>query len=137
MSQSIETLTLRLRSTAAITARRFVTHAGAQSGIGAKALGVSKHSAAGAGEELAVAVKGTAIVESGGAVAVGATVVSDATGRAVAGVALAVAAGATGVTSAAANGASVLIGSNLPSHPMGDALQAATAAGQFIEILLR
>lgn len=36
-----------------------------------------------------------------------------------------------------ANGAGILVGSNLPSHPMGDALQGATAAGQFIEILLR
>lgn len=138
MTQYIDMLTLRVRSAGAVTQRRFVTFAGAQvSAAGAKALGVARHGAVGAGEELAVIARGTAIIESGGEVAVGDTIVSDNQGRAVAGAALAVAAGATQVTSGAANGAAVLTGSNLPSHPMGDALQAATAAGQFIEILLR
>lgn len=138
MTQYIDTLTLRVRTTGAVTARRFVTFAGAQvAAAGAKALGVARHNAEGAGEELAVIARGTAIIESGGAVAVGATVVSDNQGRAVTGVALAVVSGATAVTSSAANGAGILVGSNLPSHPMGDALQGATAAGQFIEILLR
>jgi hypothetical protein len=53
------------------------------------------------------------------------------------GTVMAVAAGATGVTSAAANGATVLTGADTPHFPVGDAMQAATAAGQFIEVLLR
>jgi hypothetical protein len=137
MTQYIDLLTLRVRSTGAIARGRFVTHAGGQvAAANAKALGVARHAAVGAGEEVAVITKGTAIVEAGGEIALGATVVSDSSGRAVAGAALAVATGATEVTSSAANGA-ILTGSNLPAHPMGDALQAATAAGQFIEILLR
>lgn len=138
MTQYIDTLTLRVRSAGAITRSRFVTFAGAQvAAANVKALGVAQHQALAAGEEVAVIVKGTAIVEAGGEIALGATVVCGSDGRAVAGAALAVAAGATGVTSTAANGSAILTGSNLPAHPMGDALQAATAAGQFIEILLR
>ena len=51
--------------------------------------------------------------------------------------ALAVAAGATAVTSAAANGAAAISGGEPPQYVVGDALQAATAAGQLVEILLR
>jgi hypothetical protein len=50
---------------------------------------------------------------------------------------LTIVAGATPVTSTAANGATILTGSDMPGFAIGDALQAATAAGQFIEILLR
>ena len=51
-----------------------------------------------------VTIIGTAIVEAGGAIAAGAYVISDNQGRAIAANALAIAPGATAVTSAAANG---------------------------------
>jgi hypothetical protein len=45
-------------------------------------------------------------------------------------------AGGTQVTSTAANGA-IITGADTPIFAVGDVLQAATAAGQFVEILLR
>lgn len=92
----------------AITSFRGVTVAGAQAGAGANSLGPSMNSAA-IGEAVPVVVLGTAVGEAGAAVAVGALLEHDASGRY--------------ITRSA--GVSV-----------GRALTAAGAAGDQIEILL-
>ena len=108
-NQSIPLLTLTIAATAVIAANRFVNAIGAQVVADANAIGVSRTSAA-IGEQVAVDVLGTAVVESGAAFSKGATLKVDSLGRAI-----------TWVTS----GGRVAI-----------ALEAATAAGQFIEVLL-
>lgn len=107
--QNISLLTLTIAATGAIAADRFVTPAGAQAGAGANVIGSARSAAAAAGDKIPVDVLGTAVVEAGAAVAAGATVASDASGRAI----------------TWASGAKV-----------GIALQAAGAAGEFIEVLL-
>lgn len=108
--QSTPILTLTVAAAAAIAANRFVTPAGAQAGADANTLGVARTAAAAAGEKIPVDVLGTAVVEAGAAITAGATLESDANGRAV-----------TWATAGA---------------KVGIALQAAGAAGQFIEVLL-
>jgi len=108
-AQAISLLTLAVTLTGAATACRFVTAAGAQAGADANTLGVTRTTGAIA-EKVPVDILGTAVVEAGAAVAAGATVKSDSTGRAI-----------TWVTSGA---------------KVGLALEAASAAGQFIEVLL-
>jgi hypothetical protein len=107
--QSTPLLTLTAALTGTVAAHRFVTPAGAQAGADAVTLGVAR-SAGVSGDKVPVDVIGTTIVESGAAISAGATLESDASGRAV-----------TWATSGA---------------KVGIALQAATAAGQFIEVLL-
>jgi len=109
MQQSIPVLSLTAVAAGAIAANRFVTPAAAQAGADANTLGVCRQAAV-AADKITVDVLGTAIVEAGAAVAAGATVKSDASGRA--------------ITWASA-GAKV-----------GLALEAAGAAGQLIEVLL-
>ena len=109
MSQNTSLLALAVTLTSAATACRFVTPLGAQAGADANTLGVTRSTGAVA-EKVTVDVLGTVIVESGAAVAAGTTVKSDSTGRAIA-----------WVTSGA---------------KVGLALEAATAAGQWIEVLL-
>lgn len=103
-------LTLPAAAAGAIAARRFVTPAGAQAGADANTLGVALAAAATAGELVPVVVLGTAAVEAGAAIAKGATVKSDAQGRAI---------------PWASSGAKV-----------GIALEAAGAAGEAVEVLL-
>jgi uncharacterized protein DUF2190 len=100
---------LTLVATGVIAANRFVTFPGTQTVADANAIGVTRTAAA-IGDAITVDALGTAVVESGAAVAAGDTVKSDATGRA--------------ITWAAAGA------------KLGQALQAATAAGQFIEVRL-
>lgn len=107
--QAISLLALSAVAAGAIAANRFVTPAGAQAGADANTLGVCRQTAV-LNDRITVDVLGTAIVESGAAVAANDTVKADASGRAI---------------PWAASGAKV-----------GLALQAATAAGQFIEVLL-
>lgn len=109
-AQNTALLTLTVAAAGAIAANRFVTPAGAQAGADANTLGAARFAAAAAGDKIPVDVMGTAIVESGAAVTVNATVKSDASGRAI-----------DWVTSGA---------------KVGIALQAASAAGQMIEVLL-
>lgn len=109
-AQNICILSLPLLLTGTVASKRFVTYAGAQAGAGVNTLGVSDYSGV-AGERINVITHGTAIVETGGAIAAGAAVESDASGRAVT--------KASGVT----------VGRVLPG-------QAASVAGDFIEILL-
>lgn len=107
--QAIPLLTLSVLLTGAVAANRFVTPAGVQAGADANTLGVAR-SAGAIGERVAVDVIGTAVVETGAAVAANATLETDASGRAV-----------TWATS----GPKVAL-----------ALEAASGAGQFIEVLL-
>ena len=110
MSQSsISTLALTLKATTAIAAGRFVTPTGGQCVADTNAIGAARTAAA-VGEAMTVDVRGTATVEAGAVVAAGATVKSDASGRAI-----------PWVTSGAR---------------LGIALEWASAAGQFIEVLL-
>ncbi len=110
MKQSIPVLTLTVNAAGVIAANRFVTAAGAQAGADANALGVARHAAAAANDKLPVDALGTTMVEAGAAVAAGATIKSDASGRAI-----------TWVTSGAR---------------LAVALEAAGAAGEMIEVLL-
>lgn len=108
-TSSFAILTLTMTAPSAVLASRFVTPLGAQAGADANTMGAATAPAA-IGEKFPVDVRGTTTVEAGAVVAVGATVKSDASGRAI-----------TWVTSGA---------------KVGIALEAATAAGQFIEVLL-
>ncbi len=107
--QGISLLALTLDLTGTVTGDRFVTPAGAQTGADGNALGVARSSGV-LGEKVTVDVIGTTYVESGAAFSKGATLKADASGR-----------GITWVTS----GARLAI-----------AQQAATAAGQKVEVLL-
>lgn len=107
--QSIPLLTLTVAASGAVVANRFVAPANRQSVADENTLGVATTAAAD-GDALAVEVLGTAVVEAGAAIAAGATLKSDANGRAITWV---------------ASGAKVAV-----------ALQAAGAAGEFIEVLL-
>ncbi|MBF0371233.1 MAG: DUF2190 family protein [Magnetococcales bacterium] len=135
--QSITLLTLTITASGAITACRGVGHDGAQATTqGQKIVGVACTDAADT-EGLSVDVKGTAVIESGATIAVGDSLIVDASGRGIPVTgALEVASGATPVTSTAADGA-VFTGADLPEFVFADALQAAAGAGEFIEVLLR
>jgi len=100
--------TLTVLAAAAISAYRFVTAAGAVPAAGAWCPGVSATSAA-AGEAVGVVFAGIKLVEAGAAVSAGAAVQTDNAGRA--------------ITLDAGIG-------------LGRALDAATAAGQFIRVKL-
>lgn len=107
--QNIALLSLSIAAVGAIVANRFVTPAGDQAVADENTLGVARSNAAD-GELLPVDVIGTAVVEAGAAISKGATLKSNAAGKAI-----------TWVTS----GAKVAI-----------ALEAATGDGSFIEVLL-
>lgn len=109
MRQSTPVLSLTRVAAGTIAANRFVTPANAQAGAGENTLGVCLQDAV-AADKITVNALGTAIVESGAAVTANATLKSDASGRAI-----------DWVTS----GAKVAI-----------ALESASAAGQFIEVML-
>lgn len=108
-SQHINILNLTVRSTTALIQKRFVNFAGAYATAAGNTMGVAKYDAEGAGEDISVTVLGTAIVEAGGAIAVGAAVEVGTTGKAV------------------TNSAGTIV---------GRALEAAAADGDQIEILL-
>lgn len=107
--QAIAVLSLPLLLSGTVNPNRFVTAAGAQAGADANTFGVCRAGGV-SGERQTCDVLGTAMVEAGAAVSAGATVKSDASGRAI-----------TWATSGA---------------KVGLALEAATAAGQIIEVLL-
>ena len=83
MRQSQPILTLPMKATGAIVARRFITAVGAEAVAAGNALGVSRFAAA-VGETVPVDVLGTAVVEAGGIIAAGALVEVGADGKAVA-----------------------------------------------------
>lgn len=99
---------LSMKLTGTVAASRFTTNLGAQVAAGGNSAGISR-SAGVAGDMVVVDAAGSAVLESGAAIAAGATLQSDATGR--------------GITWA--SGARTAW-----------AMEAATAAGQFIEVRL-
>jgi hypothetical protein len=107
--QATPILALPVTLTGTVAANRFVTPAGAQAGADVNTLGVSRVAGV-SGDKITVDALGTAIVEAGAAIAKGATIETDASGRAV-----------TWATS----GPKVAV-----------ALEAAGAAGEFLEVLL-
>lgn len=109
--QSLNLLTLTISSAGAIALSRFVNTAGAQAGAAANTYGVSEMSAAAAGERIAVTSHGTAVVETGAAIAAGALIETDATGRAI------------------TRAAGPIVGRMAPG-------QVAAGAGAFVEIIL-
>jgi hypothetical protein len=80
--QAIDLLVLTATAVAVITDERFVSTTGGVPSAGANTLGVAKSQAA-SGEKFPVVASGTAIVESGGALAAGAAIETDNQGRAV------------------------------------------------------
>lgn len=109
MQQNIALLTLTRKATAAIAARRFVTVAGAQAAADANAFGVSRTDAV-IGALFPIDVEGTAVVETGGAIADGDTIKVDASGR--------------GITW------------GISGAKVAQALEAAGGPGEFIEVRL-
>lgn len=137
--QAIAILTLSVPvAPSAVTEYRAVDFAGAQATVqGQKIAGVANRGAL-TGDGYEYTALGTAIVEAGAAIAAGASLIVDAQGRAITSTGkLAIAAGAVAVTSVAANGVTDLTGGDAPEFVFADALQAAAAAGDFIEVLLR
>jgi hypothetical protein len=88
-----------------------------------------------AGRAGAVTVAGTACIETGAAVAVGDALIADDEGRAIPAAALAIQSGVTALTSTLSTGN--FVGAILPQHIFAGAMEAATASGQYIQILLR
>ena len=101
-------LTLTAIASGAVAANRFVTHAGAQAGDGANALGGAVNAAA-SGEAFPVNALGTTTIEAGGAFSKGDAIQSNADGKAIV-----KAAGAT----------------------VARALEDSTGAGDFVEVLI-
>lgn len=110
-SGNISTLTLTVVANAAVSAERFVTQSGGYPVAGGVAFGVTRTSAAQAGDLLPVDVQGTSIVEAGAAISLDAALMVDAQGRVV----------------------PLTVGSK---SPVARALGAAAAAGERIEVLL-
>lgn len=81
-ASSTNTLVLSVIATAALTQFRAVTVAGAQAGAAANSLGFAQQGGA-IGDAVPVVVLGTAIAEAGAAIAVGALIELDASGRAI------------------------------------------------------
>ncbi|MCC6195711.1 MAG: DUF2190 family protein [Burkholderiales bacterium] len=109
MRQAISALCLSIPASGAVIGRRFVRPSGAQAGADHNTLGVARADAS-SGAQVPVDVLGTAIVTVGAAVIAGATLKSDANGKAI---------------TWAASGAKIAV-----------ALEAATGADQDIEVLL-
>lgn len=110
MKNAISLLALTMTASGAITANRFVTPAGAVAGAGVNAQGVADSDAA-IGAKFSTNVLGTAVVETGAAIAAGALIETDATGRAI------------------TKAAGVAVARLAPG-------EVATAAGQFVEVVL-
>lgn len=83
MSGNLALLTLTVVAAGPLAANRFVTQAGAYPAAGANAFGVTRSSAAAAGDLVPVDVLGTGIVECAAPITKDAAVMSDADGRAV------------------------------------------------------
>jgi hypothetical protein len=110
MRNGISILALPITATGAITSNRFINAAGTLSAAAGNAQGVAQTDGV-IGDKVTATVIGTEIVETGGAIAAGALVESDATGRAV------------------TKAAGVTLGRLAPG-------ESATAAGQFVEVIL-
>jgi hypothetical protein len=111
MSGNYPLLTLSIAAAGVLAANRFITQAGAYPAAGAAAIGVTRTSAAAAGDLVPTDVLGTTTVETGAAITKDAALMVDATGRVV----------------------PLTVGSK---SPVARALAPAGAAGEFIEVLL-
>lgn len=107
-SGNLSLLTLTVAAAAAVATNRFVTALGAYPAAAAKGLGVAR-TGGGVGELLAIDVLGTSIAEAGGAFVKDDTLELDATGRVV---------------------------KKTAGVGVARALEASTAAGAFVEVLL-
>lgn len=133
--QAHDIFTLSFIAANAVTQYRGVDFSGNQiAAQGARICGVAKRPAA-VGDNFEVAVVGTATCEAGAVIAVGQLLQMDNQGRVIPADAATITAGAVAVTSSAANGA-ILSGGYLPESIIGTALEAASAAGNYIEVLL-
>ena len=83
MRQSQPILLLTLIAAAAIAEFRFITAAGAVSGIGDHSAGVTQFAADAAGDAVPVAALGTSVVETGDAFAADVLLEADADGKAI------------------------------------------------------
>lgn len=137
--QNISILELSAIAAGAITQYRGVDFAGNQiAAQGSKIFGIARFAVPAAGDDVTVWAKGTAVCEAGAAIAVGQSLIMDNQGRVIPSTSLLkIAAGAVAVTSVAANGLADLVGGDSPEQVIGDAMEAAAAAGAFIEVLLR
>jgi uncharacterized Zn-binding protein involved in type VI secretion len=128
---------ISVTASGSVTQRRLVTFAGAQATTkGEKVLGVSEFDTANL-TQATVNIGGIVLVTTGAAVSKGDSLITDTQGRAIPATGnLGVGAGATPVTSTAANGA-LLIGADLPEFVFGDAMESASGAGSTIQVLLR
>lgn len=107
---NISSLTLTIAAASALAAARFVTQAGAYPAAGAAAIGVTRSSAAAAGDLVPVDVSGTGEAESGAAFAKDVPLMLDATGR--------------------------VIAWTTTNKAVGRSMQASTGAGQIVEVFL-
>lgn len=82
-SANISILTLTVAAAGALAAGRCINQAGSYPAAGARAFGVTRSSAAAAGDLVPVDVLGTAIAEAGGTFAQDDALMVDATGRVV------------------------------------------------------
>jgi len=110
MRNGISLLALSVLATGAITANRFITPAGAVAGAGVNTQGVAQ-TAGVIGDKVTTTVLGTEVVETGAAIAAGALIETDASGRAI------------------TKAAGVAVARLAPG-------EVATAAGQFVEVIL-
>ncbi len=136
--QSIAILPLTFLASGAVAAHRAVGFNGAQATVqGQKVMGVSPRPVD-SGYHSDVTAVGTAVIETGGIFSAGASLIVDSQGRAIASSGkLELAAGATAVTSSAANGNTIFAGGDMPEFVFADALEASGGAGAFVEVLLR
>lgn len=126
-----------IEAAGAILAARCVGFDGVQAGTaGQKVRGVAQAGTA-IGNMCPIAQGGSTIVETGGAFDRGASLMTDAQGRAVLASKLSLKAGATAATSSAANGDTIFEGGDLPVHVFADAMEASSGAGKFVKILFR
>lgn len=130
-------LIFSITAAAAIAKNLFVGMDGDVCGANAKALGVADTETA-SGEQVPVITHGIALCTSGGSFSVGAALVSNSAGKAIAATTLSATVPSTGtpVTSSSAQPAMTIAGSVLPQVILGYALDEATGADQTIRILL-
>lgn len=126
-----------IQAAADLAKHRFIGFDGNLCGADAKARGVSAADTK-SGQMCPINIAGEVLVESGGAITQGAAIASDALGRAIAATAFSVTvpAGATAVTSDAAQPNLTEAGGYLPQAVNGYAVDAASAAGEFIRVRL-
>lgn len=129
--------TASILAAADLVKHRFIGFDGNLCGANAKARGVSAADTK-TGQMCPINIAGEVLVESGGAITAGAALAADANGKAVAAAAFSatVPAGATPVTSDAAQPNLAEAGGYLPQALNGYAIDAASGAGEFIRVRL-